>query len=371
MNRLIQEKTIPRILIIFIAIGAICLLVLGIFVARILLNVEPHLNPNGRAYEANLDDQGRLWISDYKSGEIWSVDSSSGQYEIYPVGGNPIDARQVNGWLWWADAQSNLLGLVSINDGSYLHWQVPDADGFLSTNIDSEGRLYATDSSNPYLYHLDPIASTVCAYTLPGFGASNYIVHEGDNLWLGDSFDSTIIQVDAGDDSITWWTLPPGSSPFGMAVDEKGSIWYADQGTKMLVRLDPSTNLLTGYLLPIGNYPQMIAIQSGFVWYTEQSQPSIGRLDPSSAAQETVALTVQHQQLTPSCSEIPPSESGNITITNGKLRLRQMDYSVIMNEAGWQIYQLPDQSDPWGIALAGHGFVVDSGRQRLISFNLP
>lgn len=365
-----MEKFVTRALLLVILIGLLVLLGLAILALVEWSTFEPRLNPKGSAYELNPDDMGRLWISDFKIGEIWGVDPTSGAYEVYGVSGSPIDARQADGWLWWADGLSNILGRVSTSDATFTEWQVPEAFGFLGTSLDAQGRLYATDSSNPYLYRLDPAGESLCTYTLPEFGASNYIVRDGDYLWLGDSFDSTILRLHTSDDSLTWWSLPEDSSPFGMVVDAQGDLWYADQGINSLAQLNPSTNQLTSYPLPSGNYPQMIAVQSGAIWYTEQSLPSIGRLDPITADHTVVMLTVHDQQLTPSCNNISPSGSGKVPKTTGKMSWGNQTYAPIVNAAGWQIYQLPNSSDPWGIALSKFGYVVDSGRQVLIRFDL-
>jgi streptogramin lyase len=363
-----MEKYLTRALLLVILIGQLALLGLAIHAFVDRSTSEPRLNSKGSAYELNLDSQGRLWISDFKTGEVWGVDPANGTYEKYTVSGSPIDARQADGYLWWGDGLSNVLGRVSTSDGTSTQWQVPDAYGFLGTSLDDQGRLYATDSSNPYLYRLDPNLAELCTYTLPGFGASNYLFRDGDTLWLDDSFDSTILRLQISDDSLTWWSLPEASSPFGMVVDTQGNLWYADQGKKVLAQLNPTTDQLVSYALPTGNYPQMIAIQSGAIWYTEQSLPSIGRLDPLTADHTMDTLTIHEQLVTPSCSSISPASSGKVSITTGSMSWGKQTYTPIVNTSGWEIYQLPKGSDPWGIAVTDFGYVVDSGRQVLMRF---
>jgi streptogramin lyase len=334
-------------------------------------STEARLNPQGLAYELNLDEAGKLWISDFKAKQVWSVDPISGSYKVYHVSGSPVDARQAGGWLWWADGLSNTVSQVSIDSGTYTEWKIPDAYGFLGTIVDDKGRLYATDSSNSYLYRLDPVQAELCTFTLPGYGLNNYIIRNGNYLWLVDWYDSSLLRLNISNNGLTAWSLPTDSSPFGMAVDEQGNLWYADRGAKMLVKLDPTTNQLTGYLLPAGNSPQMVASQSGMIWFTEEKLPSIGRLDPLTADHSIVSVTAKDQPLTPSCTNISPSSTGKIRITKGKMGLRDMAYPAIVNNDGWQIYQMPEGSDPWGIALADSGYVVDSGHQVLVRFALP
>ena len=363
-----MDKFLPRALLLFIFLGSITIIILAVLIVRELLGTNPSLNPQGSAYELNVDDLGKLWISVLSSGEIWQVNTIDGSYQVFSVSGFPVDARQADGWLWWADARSNSLNQVSVSDGSYRQWQIPNANGFLGTNLDAQGRFYATDSSNPFLYRLNPSASSLCVISLPGFGASNYIVREGDYLWIDDSFDSIIIRYQIQDEQLTWWSLPAESSPFGMVADELGNLWFTDQGTNSIAQLDPTSNQLILYTLPKGNYPQMLAIQSGVIWFTEQSLPSIGRLDQLAADHSVISLTYSTYQLNPNCNNISPSISGTVSITTGKMNWQNINSTPIVNTAGWQIYQLPESSNPWGIVLTGFGYVVDSDSQRLIRF---
>jgi streptogramin lyase len=362
------KKFLPRALLIFICIGLMALLVLAIFVFRELTAADAGLTAQGSAYELNPDETGRLWISDFNTHEVWGVNPKDGTYQIFTLSGSPVDARQSDGWLWWADGRSNVLSQISISDGTFTQWQVPDAYGFLGTNLDAQGRLYATDSSNPSLYRLDPSKSSLCVFSLPGFGASNYIIRNGDYLWLGDSYDSILIRLNTVEEQLTWWSLAGNSSPFGLAVDESGNVWFADQGIHSISQLDPTSNQLNSYILPEGNYPQMLAIQSGVIWFTEQSLPGIGRLDPHMADHAVSTLTFATYQSDPHCNQISPSGSGTVPITKGKIILQKISSTPDVNAFGWQYYQLPESSNPWGIGLTDAGYVVDAGRQILLRF---
>jgi streptogramin lyase len=364
-----MQKSLTRALLIFIIIGLFALLVLAIFVVREWLGSKPSLNPQGAAYELNIDDRGELWVSDMTAGEIWQINPVDGSYQVYSVYDSPVDARQSDGWLWWADGRSNVISRISISDDTFTQWQIPDAFGFLGTNLDAQGRFYATDSSNPFLYRLDPSESNLCIFSLPGFGASNYIVREGDYLWLGDSFDSIIIRLDTVEEQLTWWSLPTDSSPFGMAVDESGNLWFTDQGTHSISQLVPISNQLNSYTLPNGNYPQMLAIKSGVIWFTEQNLPGIGRLDPLAADHTVSLLTYATYQSTPNCNQVSPSTSGTVKITTGKINLQKISLNPVVNTSGWQYYKLSESSNPWGIGLTNAGFVVDPGHQMLLRFD--
>lgn len=332
--------------------------------------LEAPLNPNGEAYEINLDDSGKLWISDFSSQEIWGVDPVSGAYAVYSVSASPVDARQAGGWLWWAAGVSNILGRVSTSDRSFSEWQVPAASGFLGTNLDDQGRLYATDSSNPSLYRLDPTSAQLCTYSLPGYGAGNYIVRDGDYLWVDNFVDSLLIRLQVSNDQLTWWSLPEGSSPFGMAVDGLGNLWYADSGMHTLDRLDPNTNRLTSYALPGGSQPEMIAVRSDTVWYTEQNQPIFGSLDSLTANHTISPLKPQTQLMTSDCTDISPSNTGTVSVRTGQQSWSENTYRTKSNQAGVQSFQMPKNSKPQGIAVDNALYVVDQGRQVLINLQL-
>src|SRR4030042_1181684 len=109
-----------------IFIADICLLsILGITIYTLFFrqSTEARLNSDGLAYELNIDEAGKLWISDFKAKQIWGVDPINGSYEVYTVSGSPVDARQAGGWLWWADGQSNLIGEISPSGGWDTEWK--------------------------------------------------------------------------------------------------------------------------------------------------------------------------------------------------------------------------------------------------------
>lgn len=360
----------------FVGIAVVVLVNLVIVLFYFLLtrsspNVsEAPLNPNGESYEINPDDSGWLWISDFSSHEIWGIDPISGAYTVYPVSDSPVDARQAGGWLWWASGQSNVLGRIKITDLSLNEWQIPEAVGFLGTNLDDQGRMYATDSSNPFLYRLDPNLTQLCIYGLPGYGSGNYIVRDGDYLWVGDYVDSIMMRLQVSTDQLTWWSLPEGSSPLGMAVDEQGNIWYADSGLHVISQLDPNSNQLASYALSGGIQPEMVAVHLNTVWYTEQAKPNFFSLDSLNVNHTIVPLAPKTDPLTPDCNNISPSSTGSILTRTGQMNWSEKIYRTKSNQDGLLSFQMPNNSKPQGIAFSNTLYVVDRGRQVLINLLL-
>src|SRR5262245_18574717 len=58
-----------------------------------LVAQETPLTTSVTPTDLNLDSQGVLWVSDADAGQIRSVNTASGAYTIYTVGGSPSDAR--------------------------------------------------------------------------------------------------------------------------------------------------------------------------------------------------------------------------------------------------------------------------------------
>jgi streptogramin lyase len=363
------DNFLHRRIFTMVLVGLVCMLGITISARADLSVSEANLNPDSAAYEINPDPSRILWISDFTAGQIWGVNPTSGEYDIYNVTGYPGDARQAGGYLWWADGLSNMIGRVSTNDHTFTKWEIPGANAFYGTNLDDLGRMYTVDSVDPILYRLDPDGAKICSFELPGLGASTYLVRNAGYLWLGDGISSLLMRFQITDGSLTSWSLPEDSSPFGMVVDGEGNLWYIDTGLDLLGRLNPATNQLDSFALPNGDTPEMIAVQSSFLWYTEQSLPGIGRLDPIVASHTSLPLTSNNSQLTPTCTDISPSSTGTLDVTSGSFNWADTTYPIDLTAGGWKIFKMPVDSLPWGITTPGTGYVVDFGRQKLVRFS--
>lgn len=325
---------------------------------------ETGLNPTGEAYELNLDSQGMLWISDYGAGEIWRVNPPTGSYAIFEVGGRPSDARGDGaGRVWWADFDSNRLGRLSAADGEASIWEIPGSTGLYGTGLDANGNIWATDASEPYLYRLAPASSEVCTYTLPLDGLSEYLVVDGSQIWLGDLVNSQIDRLDTASETFTWWELPAGSYPEGMALDEDGNLWWADPSLGKLARLEPETNHLITYTQSMVQIPQMISLAGRRVWYTDPGR--VGVLDPNLDPGHVISVTQFSQPAIPSCASQLPPITNTVTVTIGQATWTTATYTTLFDQDGWQVFQLPAGSSPWGIVAGDFVWIVDTGRQVL------
>jgi len=355
--------------------GIIFLLVFTIDVHAELDGFEMIMDEVKDPIEINADDQGNLWVSDIgntppNTGKILGMYPDQGFYEIYPVGGNVVDARHDGSYLWWADISRNILGRVSTSDGSLVHWEVPDAIGFYGTALDDQGRLWASGFKSSSLYRLDPDRldknpAELCKFTLPDNGVSTYLVVDGSDIWLGDHVNHRLLRMTISNNMLSWWPLPEDSYPSSMDMDEFGNIWFTDNIN--IVRLDPGSNILTTYPVSQGEFGMMLTIHEGIVWYTEQITGSIGRMDPNYNGNDSVVIQANAGIVQPNCSSVPTIlfESPLDITKVENLTWENYTYPMTLDETGWQIYELPKFSVPIGIASTDEIWFVEHVRDVL------
>ncbi len=343
---------------------------------------EGELAAGGDAYEINVDAEGKLWVSDEVAGEIWGINPASGAYTVFEVGGSPVDARRVGDYLWYTDFMTNTIGRVSIGSGDSTLWEIPDQYGFYSTFMDNQGRFYASGLDNQYLYRLDAGQSpnNLCKFTLPPSNTtmerdwlSRYMTGSGDYLWVTDWW-GQLLRLKTSDNTATVWTLTAfvpelvDREPVGIALDAQGNVWYADDLNNVLGRLDIMSGVVTNFAIPESYSATMLAIQGDYIWYSDELLPGFGRLDPADASYTMFSPVISSPTLTPTCASITGLPSGAVTTRTGTMAWQNTGYPTLVNSGGWQIYGTPNNSNPWGIANSGSGFVVDHGRNMLLNF---
>ena len=147
---------------------------------------QAELNPDGDAFEINIDAQGLLWISDRVAGEIWRVDPATAAYTVYEGIPAPSDARRIaDGSVWWGDYDQGRFGRLDPATKDVTWWIAPGASGLLGSQIDGAGDFWAAAVNEDLLFRYQPAASKLCTFTLPQSGVAAYPqIHDG-FVWLG------------------------------------------------------------------------------------------------------------------------------------------------------------------------------------------
>jgi sugar lactone lactonase YvrE len=329
---------------------------------------ETPLSPDGNVYDLNLDSQGTLWISDSGAGEIRSFDPVTGAYTAYLVGGTPSDARSDGaGAVWWADYSNNQLGRLSTSTDQATAWKIPHSLTLYSTALDPSGAVWVSDRWAPSIYRLDPSTNQLCTYALPDQGVSDHLYISGQQLWFGDATNARLVRLQGG--TFDWWNLPAGSYPRAIRMAANGQLWWTDPGLSYVGLLDTGQAKITTFTPPTSGEPQMLALFGGKLWYSQQEPGQVVALDPTVAVSETMAVTTGTIAATPACGELLPLDPSTVATSTGQATWTGQDYPTTLDEGGWTIYAMPENSAPWGIAATDRVWLVDQGRQVLASLS--
>lgn len=328
---------------------------------------EGALNPAGRVFEVNPDQQGYLWLADLDAGEIWQVEQASGDYTVYRGIPSPSDARRApDGSVWWGDLEQGRVGRLDPWTGALTWWQTSASMGIFGVHFDASGRVWATAEEEPHLYRFNPVTEELCTYTLPDDGNSYYLVGADDAVWLGDHANGRLYRLTPSANQFTYWELPTDSTPYGLTLTSAGDLWYADPNLGFLGRLRPAQDELTLFNPPRGFLVQMLAVAGNRIWYTDRLDGALGNLDPEVASATTSTATRATAPATPSCATQTPAATGTATTVTGTFVWSQAAYPSLADADGWQLYELPSQSLPDGVASGGsYVWYVDPGRKVL------
>jgi streptogramin lyase len=375
---IVMESEMRIRTVIFSIISSLLLVIALISVANIqawaaLYKSEGlELNFAGSAFEINPAGDGSLWISDFGGDEIRQVNPATGAYTVYHDIATPRDARPDEaGNLWWTDSNDQLLRL-SLSSGQVMSWTLPNSLTPLGTAVDQAENIWVTDSFEPLLFRFNPGTTEICSYAVPDGGTSNYIATDGSDIWLSDYSMSRIIRLEPGSNTFTLWDLPWSSYVNGIGFDDGGDLWFAESWDySLLARFEPQINQLTAYTLPVGLWPEMLTFQDNRIWYTEDGEGMVGGLDPEVAENVTMTLSVSSAQVSPTCEVLGPGTTTSAVTSSSTADWTTSVITNVVDSQGWEIYQLPTDSEPFGITVVDDQiFVVDVGRQVLIRISI-
>lgn len=145
------------------------------------LTVAEHLlTSRGVAYAINHDALGNLLITDWKLGEVWRVNPTTGAYTLFSGLGSTLDARPDSvGDIWLTSYWNPYLNRINTtaNPVTMTTWDLSTWDPGRAYQLsgvafDNLNRVWFSEwgdiSDTQLLYRFDPATNQLCAYTLPG-----------------------------------------------------------------------------------------------------------------------------------------------------------------------------------------------------------
>jgi streptogramin lyase len=385
---------VVRYLVLFLVI-VISVTAAAVVLAGDLSVGERSLTSRGVAYGIAQDDAGRLFITDWKLGEVWRADPVTGAYTLFSGLGGTLDARpdQV-GDIWLTSFWNPYLNRIntSANPVSMTTWDLTAWDLGRTYNLsglafDDLGRIWFSEwgevSDTQLLYRFDPSTNQLCGYTLPGGNHSWYPLYDAPYLWLGDWVQSTIVQFNTNTRAVAYWGAGNKAEPRGLALDAAGDLWFADMINGKIGRLNPGTNALTLFSLPDAgppNYsrPYSVVLEAGVVWYTAQGDEVgvIGRLDPAVVSGSTTTAKRSTFTSAETCRPLSAGSTSTVSVTVGTWgepwTTRAWTEPVPAAPAGWMVFEAPGAEMPYGISIVGSRlWFTDQMYNKLLRVALP
>jgi streptogramin lyase len=342
---------------------------------------ETNLNPAGEVYEINRDSQGMLYVSDYAAGEIWKINPVDDGYTLFGNLGEALDAQpDANGKIWFTDDVDSIAVLdPATHQGT--RWTLGNSELSLQAiTFDQAGYVWIAEGfgQTSKLNRFNPTTYEWCPYSLPGGSYAYDLIYADGFLWQTNWGNDRVFKFDPVSEQLLRWNIGTDATPKGLALDSDNNLWWADAKLAALVRFDTDTNQMTKYSLPFGSKPVMLHFNDNALWYTEDSSGSpnppgtFGSLNPGQASGTMTTLSPATQSLThDACTNLGAGSPFTASVSSGKLAWNTGMATQVVNQSGWMIYQLPDQSIPYGISsTAGMVWVADQGRQKLVRFPL-
>jgi virginiamycin B lyase len=189
------------------------------------------------------DENGLIWMSEFGTNALVSLDPESGALKEYPLQGDighPYGiAMDSKGRIWYTKYADNILGMLDPKTGDVLEKNMPKAN------------------SGPHRMDIDL----------------------EDRLWIPNSGTGTLAVYDIKKDGFKEYALPdPDTFPYAVRFDgATGTIWIDGNGSNALYRFDPKSETFDSYRIPSQvAYGRMIAFDygSGAVWTVLSSYPN-------------------------------------------------------------------------------------------------
>ena len=341
------------------------------------LEVEEASLP-GTTYEVNPGVSGGVYVSNYGAGELWHV-GATGTYTVYEELYSIRDAKpDAAGDIWFTDYYQSF-GRIDVSSQTVDTWTLPGAQNLGGLTFDAGGKVWLTQWFGQAVYSFDPVSTHVCTYTLPLGIYSEYIINQGDYLWVANYSQERLYRLDGAANQLVYWEIGDAAAdPLGLGLDGDGGFWWADTGMDVLARLNPDTSLMTTYDPPEGTEPKMFVVRPDGVWYTEYTDDvgsTFGLLRPGEATGTSTELVKTGPNgITPVCSTegLGPGDESEAVTRTGNMSWASADYVPVVDENGWTVYQVPAGSTGdglYGIAYSGTSlWIGDRGREKLLRF---
>ena len=231
-----------------------------------------------------MDNDGKLWFTDSPANKIGFIEPQTQQVSIISL---PLEAVYVGievdlqNNIWVSAFDKNFLLKYDQSTREFEGFEFPDNSGLFTLLLDSEGKLWFTESLAGKIGYINTQTGKIKEFT-PDTPLQSpealYFDKEG-NLWITEHTGLNIVKFNPILETFERIPVPnPDSLPFGMTQDRYNNIWFAQHTIDQLGVYDPDNNNLNELNIPTEqSFAQfMTSDDKGNVWFVEQQGNKLG-----------------------------------------------------------------------------------------------
>ncbi len=207
------------------------------------------MQPLGGAVTLDVDGKGMVWASapagvlrfNPKTLEFTEYKTTQVK-RPYGTGGTYGAAGDRNGNGWWAEMGFDTIGKADGATGKVTEIVLPEnrkiKDFLTQQEIAAYGKVTDISTGNPYPWAQGPRR----------MGTDK----NGDVLWVGNSWGSTLARIDTNTNAVKMIPFPtPAMQPYHIAVDSKHNVWGDLWTNDQIFKYDPAAGKWTTFELPV------------------------------------------------------------------------------------------------------------------------
>ena len=248
----------------------------------------------GGAHTLHFDRDGFLWITLQLADKIVRFDPRSEEFKVFggfqagslihsfAYDGHGLIQLDAEGRMWMSEFGTNALASLDPATGETREYPLPGEVGHTyGIALDSKGHPWYTKYNENIFGSLDPATGVAVEKQMPRpYSAPHRMtIDSHDRLWIPNSGYGTLAMYDIARDELKEIELPePDTFPYAARYDEESdTVWVMGNGASSLYRYVPASGKFDTYRLPSPySYGRMIAIDytRGEVWTSLANYPT-------------------------------------------------------------------------------------------------
>lgn len=248
----------------------------------------------GGMHTLHFDTKGKLWITLQLADMVASFDPKTEAFQLYrgfrkgslihsfAYDEQGLVAFDKQGRMWLSEFGSNSVASLNPETGEIKEYDLLGTEGHTyGIALDSKDRVWYTKYVENIYGMLDPATGQIVEKQMPRPESAPHrmSIDDQDRLWIPNSGYGTLARYDIANDTLEEFPLPDKDVfPYASRYDgATGTVWVQGNGTSSIYRFDPVTNRFSSYRMPLPmSYGRMIAFdyKTGSVWTSLSNYPN-------------------------------------------------------------------------------------------------